>query len=276
MNMMNNKRDFLIEKCNDRYKFLKETGYNVLAVMLYGSQNYDLDTEDSDIDVKAILLPSLDDMIQNKSPISTNIEYENGLIELKDIREFYKTIKKGNPAYLEVLVSDYRYGEGELYKTFEETFCNKNLIDSYVQSIADRFYNACYGMMLQKQKALTHPYPSIQHKIDQYGFDSKQLHHIIRLYNIILETYYNFGYSEAIIPNYFTRDLMMQIKDMSYFTKSYEENIQDAKDIAKAYISRVEVYRPEYSSKETSSIIEKSLYNTMNKIIKRNILSSIN
>ena len=183
---MINKKELLIEKCKDRYKFLKGTGYNVLAVMLYGSQNYDLDTEDSDIDVKAILLPSLDDMIQNKSPISTSIEYENGLIELKDIREFYKTIKKGNPAYLEVLVSDYRYGEGELYKTFEETFCNKSLIDSYVQAIADRFYNACYGMMLQKQKALTHPYPSIKNKIDQYGFDSKQLHHIIRLYHMVI------------------------------------------------------------------------------------------
>ena len=274
--MNNDKKEFLIAKCKDRYKFLKETGYNVLAVMLYGSQNYDLDTIDSDIDVKAILLPSLDDMIQNKSPISTNIEYENGLIELKDIREFYKTIKKGNPAYLEVLVSDYRYGEGELYKTFEETFCKKNLIDTYVQAIADRFYNACYGMMLQKQKALTHPYPSIQHKIDQYGFDSKQLHHMIRLFNIILETYYNFEYSEVIVANYFAKELMMQIKDMSYFNKSYEENIQDAKEMAKMYISRAELYRPEYSSKETASIIEKTLYNTMNKIIKRNILSSIN
>ena len=276
MNMMNNKRDFLIEKCKDRYKFLKETGYNVLAVMLYGSQNYDLDTEYSDIDVKAILLPSLDDMIQNKNPVSTNIEYENGLIELKDIREFYKTIKKGNPAYLEVLVSDYRYGEGELYKTFEKTFCNKNLINTYVQAIADRFYNACYGMMLQKQKSLTHPYPSIEHKIKQYGFDSKQLHHIIRLFHIILETYYNFEYSEAIVPNYFAKELMMQIKDMSYFNKSYEKNIQDAKEMAKMYIGRAELYRPEYPSKETSSIIEQSLYKTMNKIIKGNILSSIN
>jgi len=273
---MNNKRDFLIEKCKDRYKFLKETGYNVLAVMLYGSQNYDLDTIDSDIDVKAILLPSLDDLIQNKSPISKNIEYENGLIELKDIREFYRTIKKGNPAYLEVLVSDYRYGEGDLYKTFEDTFCNKNLIDMYVQSIADRFYNACYGIMLQKQKALTHPYPSIQDKIDRYGFDSKQLHHIIRLYHIILELFYNFGYSEAIVPNYFAKNLMMEIKDMSYFKKSYEENIQEAKDMAKHYISMVEKYSPNFSAKETANIIEKSLYNTMNKIIKGNILSSIN
>lgn len=276
MNMMNNKKELLIEKCKDRYNFLKETGYNVLAVMLYGSQNYDLDTEYSDIDVKAILLPSLDDMIQNKSPISTNIEYENGLIELKDIREFYKTIKKGNPAYLEVLVSDYRYGEGELYKTFEETFCNKNLIDSYVQAIADRFYNSCYGMMLQKQKSLTHPYPSIEHKIKQYGFDSKQLHHIIRLYHIVRELFYNFGYSEVIIPNYFAKNLMMEIKDMSYFKKSYEENIKDAKDMAKIYISMVEKYSPNFSLKETSSIIEKTLYNTMNKIIKGNILSSIN
>jgi len=45
---MINKKDFLIEKCKDRYNFLKETGYNVLAVMLYGSQNYDLDTADSE------------------------------------------------------------------------------------------------------------------------------------------------------------------------------------------------------------------------------------
>ena len=51
---MINKKELLIEKCKDRYNFLKETGYNVLAVMLCGSQNYDLDTEDSDIDVKPI------------------------------------------------------------------------------------------------------------------------------------------------------------------------------------------------------------------------------
>ncbi len=66
-------------------------------------------------------------------------------------------------------------------------------------------------------------YPSIEHKIKQYGFDSKQLHHIIRLFNIILETYYNFEYSEVIVPNYFAKELMMQIKDMSYFNKSYEK-----------------------------------------------------
>ena len=68
----------------------------------------------------------------------------------------------------------------------------------------------------------------------------------------------------------------MEIKDMSYFKKSYEENIKDAKDMAKIYISGVEKYSPSFSLKETSSIIEKSLYNTMNKIIKINILSSIN
>ena len=63
---------------------------------------------------------------------------------------------------------------------------------------------------------------------------------------------------------------------MSYFNTSYEKNIQDAKEMAKMYIGRAELYRPEFSSKETSYIIEKSLYNTMNKIIKGNILSSIN
>lgn len=270
-----NKQEKLINECKIRYNYLKECGYNVLAVMLYGSQNYNLDNENSDIDVKAILLPSLDEMIQNKSPISTTIDFENGQIELKDIREFYKIIKKGNPAYLEVLVGDYRYGEGDMYEMFIKTFCHKNLINAYINSISDRFYNACYGMMLQKHKALTHPYPSIKHKIDKYGFDSKQLHHIIRLFTILKEMSCDFSYSEVIVPNYFSQELMLKIKDMSYFNGSYEDDLQHAKDLARHYIAEVEKYAPKNSSIHTARLIENTLYKCMNKIIKKSILDSI-
>ena len=37
------------------------------------------------------------------------------------------------------------------------------------------------GMSYEKHKALCHPYPTIKHKIDKYGYDGKQLHHIIRI-----------------------------------------------------------------------------------------------
>jgi hypothetical protein len=42
--------------------------------------------------------------------------------------------------------------------------------------------------MLEKQVALRHPYPSIVHKVDKFGYDPKQLHHIARL-QILMQRY---------------------------------------------------------------------------------------
>lgn len=44
-------------------KVLEDKGYQVIYIGLYGSQNYNLDDELSDIDCKAIILPSLHDMV---------------------------------------------------------------------------------------------------------------------------------------------------------------------------------------------------------------------
>lgn len=40
-------------------------------------------------------------------------------------------------------------------------------------------------MIMEKYSALRHPYPSIVHKIERFGYDPKQLHHIIRLHTIM-------------------------------------------------------------------------------------------
>lgn len=58
------------------YKHYDETrdtfGLNkVVGVFLQGSQNYGLDYKDSDVDTKAVLLPSFKDIVLNKQPIST-------------------------------------------------------------------------------------------------------------------------------------------------------------------------------------------------------------
>lgn len=44
------------------------------------------------------------------------------------------------------------------------------------------------GLSFEKYKALCHPYPTIKYKIDKYGYDGKQLHHIIRI-NTFLKNY---------------------------------------------------------------------------------------
>ena len=61
--MFNQKVQDEIQKHYDK---LVELGYNVVGVFLYGSQNYELDYEGSDIDSKAIVLPTLNDIVLNK------------------------------------------------------------------------------------------------------------------------------------------------------------------------------------------------------------------
>ena len=43
-----------------------------------------------------------------------------------------------------------------------------------------------YGWNEQRKlKALKHPYPTIVDKINKYGYDPKQLHHILRMNDFI-------------------------------------------------------------------------------------------
>ena len=75
----------------------------ILGVFLYGSQNYNIATEDSDVDTIAILIPSFDDLVL-RTPISEEIHFENGEhCVVKDIREVVKQWKKQSLNYLEIL-----------------------------------------------------------------------------------------------------------------------------------------------------------------------------
>ena len=49
--------------CAAAYDKVVELGYEPLVVNLYGSQNYEMETENSDFDFKAIVLPSVNNVI---------------------------------------------------------------------------------------------------------------------------------------------------------------------------------------------------------------------
>ena len=64
---------------------------NVFFVFLYGSQNYGIDTQDSDVDTKAVILPRFEEFVLNKDALSTtHILSNNEHIDLKDIRLMFK------------------------------------------------------------------------------------------------------------------------------------------------------------------------------------------
>lgn len=90
----------------DAALYVHHLGYRPVCIALHGSQNYGLDTPQSDFDFQCIVVPTLSDLIKNKL-ISTTLEYHGGLIEVKDVREQVKCMVKMNPTYLEVFLTPY-------------------------------------------------------------------------------------------------------------------------------------------------------------------------
>ena len=87
-----------------------------------------------------------------------------------------------------------------------------------------RLLKACYGMTLEKCKALCHPYPTIKDKIDKWGFDPKQLHHIIRL-NILVSSLYE---TRMLTKELFIPDEEMRTNLLSVKTNSADITVEDA------------------------------------------------
>ena len=159
----------IFKELSNYKKILEDKGYNVIYIGLYGSQNYNLDDEESDIDAKAIILPTLHDIIFRKVT-SITIECEKGNIDVKDLLTFYDVIKKGNFSYIESIQTEYSIGDKYIKNLFSQFKVNKKSV---------------LGAMYEKRKALTHEYPSKTKEFEMWGFDPKQHHHILRLYDLL-------------------------------------------------------------------------------------------
>ena len=179
------------EKLNQAFQILENKGYNVLYIGYYGAHNYNLADEKSDYDFKAIVIPTLSELIK-REVISTVIECEFGNIDIKDLITFTSNMNKGNFSYIESLKTKYHIDLGErlLGISIQELF--KDVKVNYMSMV---------GAIHEKRKALTHEYPSKTEEFAQYNCDPKQFLQAIRLYDILrdknkAEENYNLSFKE--------------------------------------------------------------------------------
>lgn len=222
-------------------KILEDKGFKVIYIGLYGSQNYNVSDEISDIDVKAIILPSLHDIIFRKVT-STTIECENGSIDVKDLITFYDVIKKGDFSYIEAIDTEYSIG------------------DKYIKNLFKQFrpnLKSILGAMYEKRKALTHEYPSKKEEFKKWGFDPKQFHHIIRLLELLKSKTDN----SYLVYNNAKGEIMLKIKRNAYnYPKDFVEYTSDlAIEKAKDLIPEDYKYEPINIDSEIYSYIETNL-----------------
>jgi hypothetical protein len=180
-------KEKIMARVEEHYKYLESLGYEVVCTCLQGSQNYGLDeySEDycSDIDTKSIVLPKLKDFIMALPPVSKVEVMDNDEhAEVKDIRIMFEMFRKMNVSYIELLYSKYVYINPKWVDYIYNLFLYRDEIASFNRN---QFIKCIYGMALEKQKALCHPYPATMDKIEKFGYDGKQLSHCRRLLNFL-------------------------------------------------------------------------------------------
>lgn len=103
-----------------------------VGLFLQGSQNYNLDYEGSDIDTKAIMLPSFSDFVLNAKPLSTtHIMENNEHVDFKDIRLMFDCIKKQNVNFVEILFTPYSIINPEYADLFQPVLDAREEIARY-------------------------------------------------------------------------------------------------------------------------------------------------
>lgn len=156
----------------------------ILGIFLYGSQNYGLATENSDVDSIAILVPSVEDIILKK-PICKEIVFENGEhCNVKDIREIIKEWKKQSIQALEILFTDY-FIINEGYISYWNNFLS--IRNDIVHYDIERTFKSIAGQA--KQTYLRNP------------SDKKQIANALRLYNFLKSYLTGYSYNVCLTSN---------------------------------------------------------------------------
>jgi hypothetical protein len=195
----------------------------------------------SDIDTKCIILPTLDDIVCGKSPYSsTHVCANEEHIDIKDIRVMFEMFKKQNSSYIELLFTPYYYVNPKYKELFKEL---KELSEAISRMHPNQALRAMSGTSMEKFKALEHPYPGTIDKINKYGYDPKQLHHILRINDLIKRFVVNEEpYKDILIPKQI--DYLMQVKKGVYSLEDVRriayETDQDTKRIKDMNITEVE------------------------------------
>lgn len=139
---------------SEHYSFynMRFPPYRQFMLVPIGSWNYNCADEHSDVDTKAIFIPSIYDVVENKCESYTYFLSNEEHISCHDIRNYMKSLIKGNPQFLETLFSNWGdlnteyYGEEIHYLMHireDIARCNPNNTMRALLGMADRNYKLC-------------------------------------------------------------------------------------------------------------------------------------
>lgn len=211
-----------MRKWKDALKLHKQkildAGYKeeqLLGIFLYGSQNYNMATEFSDIDTKAIYVPTLREMCL-KNPVSSEIDMGNGEhCEIKDIRVMADMFKKQNVNFIEILFTEKCWVNATFRDVWNTHFYNNN------ETIARYDMSKCaYSISGQALHTLK------QIKFDDPKVDGKKYSNVIRMLYFIGDfLYHNQNFWDSVRVKEPLRSILLDYKVNGYMVSMEEIDI---------------------------------------------------
>ena len=258
-------RDALIMyRVNEHYEEALNdfTENQIVGCFLQGSQNYKLDYEDSDVDTKLIVVPNFRDICLNKKPISTtHVRANDEHTDWKDIRLYMETFRKQNLNFLEILFTPYVI-INPLYREQWNRLVERR--EDIARMNPYRAVKSMKGIAAEKYHAMEHRYPSKADIIDKYGYDGKQVSHLIRVDDYLERYIKGESYESCLIPSPKLRPRIMEYKMLDRIP------LEEAREEAKAILAHTEQMEKEFcadkydqENEEMRELLEDVSYNIM-------------
>ena len=233
---------------------LIQDGHEVYVIYLQGSQNYGLDvsTEEyqSDIDAKAFVYPSLEDLYRGKK-ISKTYETEYGQIEVKDLRCLPELLVKMNSTYLELLYTPYY-----ICDDIKDPF--RHWRDQLVEERKQLLFQTLHGTLGQKKDNLCNERPGAEAALKKFGgYDPKELHHELRLLFMMQMLQLGFSYEKVLFLPESMRESLINIKVHGV------GSLETAVSLSKTYKADADIILNEVWPKGTDPIFKNDALNAI-------------
>ena len=251
-------KEDVMNRVLEHHHWAMDGGYEVVGTFLQGSWNYGdgLADEESDVDTKCLVLPTFEDFCLGRKMVSTTHVLDNDEhVDVKDLRLYMECFKKQNVNFVEILFTDYFVLNPKYEEIFQKMFDYRETIGRYDMRAA---LNCICGMAYEKEKALCHPYPATLDKIEKYGFDGKQLSHIMRLSDFMDKYLKGLPYKECLRSD--RPQVLLDVK------RNKGISLEEAKILASSLSNQLKEIKDNWL-KEVSTIKLTKAEEVMNKVV---------
>lgn len=124
---------------------IKPFGGEAIFTSLVGSQNYQLDSANSDIDTYTFIFPSFEDFISGKKLYSSEFETDDGICTIRDIRLALASLRKSNPNSLECFATKNMVYNNKYIKVLQDYLEEYNILRCMLHANYKQMMDAIAG-----------------------------------------------------------------------------------------------------------------------------------